>query len=161
MFITWRRCFHCKVRVFSVAWFTQQSSETFVYFVEQRMTGYPSMIVSVCVCVRACVGACVRVCVRACVRSCVCLCVCDAMNCINTVYHQKSYWFGCVCIPRTMLSRFIHDVLEEMTKKPRETSSACVAGVGEGIALATHGQRCDHQTPASFRCRLSERAPSE
>ena len=34
------------------------------------------------------VGGCVWVCVR---RACVCLCVCDAMHCINTVYHQKSY----------------------------------------------------------------------
>ena len=38
-----------------------------------------------------------------------------------------------------MLSRSIHDVLEGMTKKPEETSRARVAGVGEGIALPTHG----------------------
>ena len=60
-----------------------------------------------------------------------------------------------------MLSRSIHDVLEAMTINPEETSRARVAGVGEGIALPTHGQRCDYQTQASFLCRLSQRAPSE
>ena len=60
-----------------------------------------------------------------------------------------------------MLSRLIHDVLEAVTKKPTETSRARVAGVGEGIALPTHWQRCDYQTHAFFLCRLSGRAPSE